>query len=98
MADDLYVRIWRSRQKILDIKQNQVKIKSKSGKNDETFPESSKSNNKMQNNPGYESSIFEYIEGDIDDMEDKKVTCCYGFKKSKSKKNNEREKLGNISV
>lgn len=95
MADDLYVRIWRSRQRILDIKQNQVKIKSKSGKNDETFPESSKSNNKMQNNPGYESSIFEYIEGDIDDMEDKKVTCCYGFKKSKSKKNN---KLGNISV
>jgi hypothetical protein len=52
----------------------------------------------MQNNPGYESSIFEYIEGDIDDMEDKKVTCCYGFKKSKSKKNNKREKLGNISV
>jgi hypothetical protein len=52
VADDLYVRIWRSRQRILDIKQNQVKIKSKSGKNDETFPESSKSNNKMQNNPG----------------------------------------------
>jgi hypothetical protein len=24
----------------------------------------------MQNNPGYESSIFEYIEGGIDDMED----------------------------
>ena len=100
MADDLYVRIWRSRQRILDLKQNQVQIKSKSGKNDETFPESLKSNNKKQNNPGYESSIFEYryTEGDIDDMEDKKVTCCYGFKKSKSEKNNKREKLGNMSV
>jgi hypothetical protein len=98
VADDLYVRVWRSRQRISDIKQNQVKIKSKSGKNDETFPESSKSNNKMQNNPGYESSIFEYTEGDIDDMEDTKVTCCYGFKKSKLKKNHKREKLGNISV
>lgn len=62
------------------------------------FPESSKSNNNIQNNPDNESSIFEYTEGEVDDMEDRTVTCCYGFKKSKSRKNNKREKLRDMSV
>lgn len=99
VADDLFVRVWRSKQKLMDLRlQGKVRVRNEDNTQGETVEEDAGPSSTQQNNM-FSSLKFDFVEEVPGEVDDKKVMCCYGFKhKLRRSKKSEKEKQSNMSV